>query len=150
MVLSMQLPMNKKTIGISGYPLLEKHPELIKSTKGTPLSEITIENVLNDSVDFDDCKIHHDTLIYQAEIAEAAGNNQLGENFRRAAELTRIPDDFILKIYNSIRPFRSSADEIIEIAETLETVYHAPKNAAFIREALHILEKNHQLKEDSI
>lgn len=142
--------MSNNAMNKFSYPLLEKHPELIKSTKGTPLAEITMEQVLDGSVDFDDCKIHYDTLIFQAEIADASGNRQLGENFRRAAELTRIPDEFVLETYNSIRPFRSSKDEILKIADALETTYKAHKNAAFIREALGILEKKHQLKEDSI
>lgn len=150
MVLSMLLFMKSTTIDTSSYPLLEKHPELIKSTKGTPLKDVTIENILNDSISFDDCKIHHDTLIYQAEIAKDSGYYQLGENFRRAAELTVIPDDFILKVYNAIRPFRASKDEILKIIDTLESEYAAYKNAEFIREALQTLEKNHQFKDDLI
>lgn len=142
--------MKNSTIGTSDYPLLEKHPELIKSIKGTALKDMTIENILNDSISFDDCKIHHDTLIYQAKIAEDSGNTQLGRNLRRAAELTRVPDDFIIKTYNSIRPYRASKDKILEISTILETVYNAPENAAFIREALGILEKRHQLKEDTV
>lgn len=139
-----------QTISRQDYPLLEKHPELIKSIKGTPLEQITMEHIVKDNVDFDDCKIHHDTLIYQAEIAEASGNAQMGQNFRRAAELTAIPDEFILRTYNAIRPYRACREEILEIIHTLETEYKAYKTAEFIREALSIIEKNHQLKEHAI
>ena len=56
-----------------------------------------------------DLRVHPDTLRRQAEVAETHGNPQLGENLRRAAELTALPDDEVLAIYEALRPGRSTA-----------------------------------------
>ena len=56
-----------------------------------------------------DLSVHPDTLRHQAEVAEAHGNPQLGENLRRAAELTALRDDEVLAIYEALRPGRSTA-----------------------------------------
>ena len=40
-----------------------------------------------------DLRIHPDTLEHQAVVASQHGNPQLAENLRRAAELTRLPDE---------------------------------------------------------
>ncbi len=37
-------------------------------------------------------------------------------NFERAAELTAVPDDRILEIYNALRPYRSTKEELLAIA----------------------------------
>ena len=52
--------------------------------------------------------ISSETLLHQAEVAEQAGRRQLGENLRRAAELVPVPDDFLLQVYNALRPHRST------------------------------------------
>lgn len=46
-------------------------------------------------------------------------------NFERAAELTAVPDDRILEIYNALRPYRSTKDELMAIADDLENRYQA-------------------------
>ena len=81
-----------------------------------------------------DLRVHPDTLRHQAEVAEAHGNPQLGENLRRAAELTALPDDEVLAIYEALRPGRSTAAGLAEIAARLEAA-DAPLCAALVREA---------------
>lgn len=129
------------------YPLSEKRPELIFTQKGKKLSEINMENVLKGNVSVEDCRISPQTLEYQAQIAESAGNRQVADNFRRAAELTGFSDEKVLEIYTALRPFRSTKDELYEIAEELEA-HGATLNAEYVREAAEIYEKRNKLKGD--
>ena len=72
--------------------------------------------------------------------AERLGNPQLAENFRRAAELTRLPDAKVLQIYDALRPGRSTPARLREIADDFA---HdgAPRCAAFVREAAEVYER---------
>ena len=130
------------------YPLLEKHPEKLKSMTGRPIDDLTIDNVLSGEIQLNDGRIHKDTLFMQAEIAQSAGDIQIAHNIRRAAELTNVPDDFILKAYNTIRPYRSELKDILAIADTLENEYDAKETAEFVREAGYILRDCNRLKGD--
>lgn len=76
-----------------------------------------------------------DTLRHQADVAREAGFTQLAENLRRAAELTAVPNDELLKMYELLRPGRSTEAELLAVADRLEREYHAPEAAAFVREA---------------
>lgn len=96
--------------------------------------EITLDAVRAGDVTIDDIRIHPDTLEHQAHVAEANHNPQLAANFRRAAELTRISDDDVLRIYEALRPRRSSSAELEELAQWLDD-QRAPLNAALVREA---------------
>jgi propanediol dehydratase small subunit len=127
------------------YPLQEKRPALIKSRTGKGLEELTLEGVKKGEITFEDLRIHPDTLEYQAEIAEAAGRPSLAQNFRRAKELTAVPDEEILSIYNSLRPFRSSKQELLGYADRLEKTYNATTCAQLIREAAEVYEKRDML-----
>ncbi|GIV84471.1 MAG: hypothetical protein KatS3mg052_1478 [Candidatus Roseilinea sp.] len=71
----------------------------------------------------------------QAGAAQAAGFTQLAENLRRAAELTAVPKEELLRIYEALRPGRATQAELLAIAEALERDYGAQQTAAFIREA---------------
>ena len=61
---------------------------------------------------------------------------------------TPIPDDRILQIYNSLRPFRSTKAELLQIADELENKYGALINAALVREAAEVYEKRKKLRSD--
>ena len=56
---------------------------------------------------------------HQAEVAAAHENPQLAENLRRAAELTRLPDDEVLAIYEALRPGRSTPGQLTALAGEL-------------------------------
>lgn len=129
------------------YPLSKKHPEMLKSATGKSFKNITLEEVLKGNVKADDLRISPETLLMQAEIAEKVGRKQFANNLRRAAELTRVPDERILEIYNALRPYRSTKEELLAIAEELEKKYNAPICAAFIREAADVYERRKRLKE---
>jgi propanediol dehydratase small subunit len=129
------------------YPLADKRPELILTPTGKKLDEITMEKVLEGKVKAEDCRISANTLEYQAQIAESAGNRQMASNLRRAAELTAFSDERVLKIYGALRPFRSTKEELLAIAEELESK-GAVLNAAFVRQAVEVYEKRKKFKGD--
>ncbi|TGE38816.1 diol dehydratase small subunit [Desulfosporosinus fructosivorans] len=128
------------------YPLAAKRPELLKTPTGKKLSDITLENVLNGKVTPKDVSIAPETLRMQADIADGVGRTQLANNLRRAAELTAIPDNRILEMYNALRPYRSTKVELILIAEEMETKYKATISAAFVREAAGVYERRNRLR----
>jgi len=123
------------------YPLATKRPELVKTPTGKKLTDITLENILNGKITAADVRITPETLKMQAKIAEKVGRYQFANNLRRAAELTKIPDERILEIYNALRPYRSTKKELLEIADELEKNYNAVVNANFIREAADVYER---------
>ena len=140
--------MTAKLDAIKDYPIYEKRPELIKTQTGKSVDEINIENILSGKITPEYCRISAETLEYQAQIQESFGNPQIAANFRRAAEMTRIPDDRILQIYNCMRPHVSSKEELLAIAEELETQYQAAVNASLIREAATVYEERHMLRSE--
>lgn len=137
---------NNKVNADQDYPLGTKRPDLVKTPTDKNLEEITLEKVLAGEVKDEDLRITEKTLDYQAKIAEQKGRNQFGKNLKRAGELTKIPDDRILEIYNSLRPNRSTKDELLAIAAELENEYNAEINAKLIREAAEVYEKRNKLK----
>lgn len=101
---------------------------------GRPIDDITVDAAQAGQLELDDIRISRESLVRQAEVAESAGSAQLGANLRRAAELTALPADRVLEIYEALRPGRSSADELAEIAEELDAV-DAVTCAQLVREA---------------
>ncbi len=128
------------------YPLAAKRPELLRTPTGKTLSDITLEKVLSGDVGPKDVSIAPETLRMQAEIADGVGRTQFANNLRRAAELTAIPDARILEIYNALRPNRSTKQELLAIAEEMETKYNAKINAAFVIEAAEVYERRNRLR----
>lgn len=49
-----------------------------------------------------------------------------------------IPDARVLEMYNALRPNRSSREELLAIANELDTKYNAKITAAFVREAAEV------------
>lgn len=133
-------------LSAADYPLSEKRKDLVKSASGMGLDEITLDKVMNGQVEFKDVRINPQTLEYQAQIAESVGHTALASNLRRAAELTVIPDEKVLEIYNNLRPYRCSKQELLDIASDLENNYQAKVCAAFVREAAEVYEQNGRLK----
>ncbi len=128
------------------YPLAVKRPDLVRSATGLGLEEITLEKAVSGKLTFDDVRIRPETLEYQAQIAESAGRPHLAHNLRRAAELTRIPDARVLEIYNALRPYRSTKQELLDIASELENKYQAQICGGFVREAAKVYEKRGRIK----
>jgi propanediol dehydratase small subunit len=131
---------------MSKYPLRHNAEDDLQAFSGRPLSEITSDAVANDTLSADDLRTHASALRQQAEIAQEAGYSQLASNFLRAAELTLVPNDEVLKIYEMLRPDRSSWDELMTLADYLEKTYGASENAIFIREAAEVYQERKILR----
>ena len=133
---------------VTDYPLANKHPEWVKTATNKTLDDFTLDNVLSDKVTAQDMRITPETLRIQAAIARDAGRDRLAMNFERAAELTAVPDDRILEIYNALRPYRSTKEELLAIADDLQNRYQAQICAAFVREAATLYVERKKLKGD--
>jgi propanediol dehydratase small subunit len=110
---------------------------LPRALSGRAIDEITLRAAVRGELAPADLRVHPDVLRHQAEVAEAHGNPQLGENLRRAAELTDLPDDEVLATYEALRPGRSTRDGLEVIASRLESV-DAPLCAKLVREAAEV------------
>src|SRR5215213_7104580 len=120
------------------YPLIENAADDLRAFSGRPLSDITPEAVENGDLSADDLRIHAGTLRFQADIARQAGYDQLAANLLRAAELTLVPNQEVLQIYELLRPSRTSWEQLMTLADHLEQTYQAVENARFIREAAEV------------
>ncbi|MDR1514296.1 MAG: diol dehydratase small subunit [Synergistaceae bacterium] len=135
-------------ISAADYPLGMKRKDLLKSPRGIPFEELTLENIESGKVTFDDFRISPEVLKMQGEIATSAGRSQIALNLGRAGELTKVPDARILEIYNSLRPHRSTKDELLSIAEELEKKFGASVCANFVRESADVYQRRKLLKGD--
>lgn len=140
--------MQQRKMSPKDYPLATKNPEIIKTPTGKKLEDVTLENVLSGEIKPEDVRISPETLEMQAQIAEGMNRHAMARNFRRAAELIAVPDDRILEIYNALRPYRSTKEELLDIAEELEKKYKAKVNANFVREAAEVYEKREKLRQE--
>lgn len=138
--------MENKRMTAADYPLTSKREGEIKTPTGKALEDITLEKVLSGEINADDIRISPETLEMQAQIAESMNRDAIARNFRRAAELIRVPDDRILEMYNALRPYRSTKEDLFKIADELETKYDAKVNADFVREAAKVYETRNKLR----
>lgn len=123
------------------YPLGEYEKDKITSKTGKRLEDINLEEVMKNHISSEDIKISKETLKYQGEIAKEAGNDPMEANFARAAELVDVPDDVILKMYDKLRPNRSTKMELVTMAQELLEKYNARNCAKLVMEAVEIYEK---------
>jgi propanediol dehydratase small subunit len=130
------------------YPLGMNARRDLKSASGRALVDIQMADVINGGISREDLCISAETLHIQAEVADQAGFDRLARNLNMAAELTRVPNDELLKMYEALRPRRSSHKELFTLAELLESVYNAPNTGRFVRQAAEIYQLRGLLKED--
>jgi glycerol dehydratase small subunit/propanediol dehydratase small subunit len=84
----------------------------------------------------EDLRITPQALQAQADVARDAGRPTLALNFERGAELVEVPQDFIMQVYELLRPGRArSKEELLEAAATMRGTYKAERIARFIEEA---------------
>jgi propanediol dehydratase small subunit len=105
-----------------------------RAFSGRDSGELNLDRLARDELDADDVRIHPETLLLQAQVAEEHANPQLAANLRRAAELALLPEDEVLALYEALRPHRSTAEELEDRAAALDRV-PAPLCAALVREA---------------
>ena len=109
----------------------------VRALSGRPVEELTVEAVRAGEVGLADLRIHPETLERQAVVAAEHGNPQLAENLRRAAELTQLPDDEVLAIYEALRPGRSTAAQLTALAGALAG-RGLPRCSALVAEAAEV------------
>jgi propanediol dehydratase small subunit len=118
------------------YPIGEREPERVHTASGQPLAALSLENVLAAQVPASDLSITAEALRLQAQVARAAGRVPLADNFERAAELVAVPQDFILEVYELLRPGRAvDKTALLAAAGRLRGEFAALKIAAFLEEA---------------
>lgn len=120
------------------YPLIDSSVGELRAASGRALREIDLDAVLRGDLSPADLQVSADTLRQQAEIARLAGFEQLAENLLRAAELTAVPNEDLLQMYDKLRPGRATYDELLHLAETLAVAYAAVQTATFVREAAEV------------
>ena len=116
---------------MSNYPLIDD--DNLAAASGRSLHDITLDQL--DDLQPGDIQVSAATLRQQAAIAREAGYSQLAANLTRAAELTAVPNAELLKMYDLLRPGRSSYESLEALAVHLETQYNAHENARLVREA---------------
>lgn len=123
------------------YPLGVHHKDSITSKTGKKLTDITLDEVLKGHISSEDIKISKETLKAQGQVARENGSEPMEKNFERAAELIAVPDDVILKMYDKLRPNRSTKTELVTMAQELIEKYNAPNCAKLVLEAAEVYEK---------
>jgi propanediol dehydratase small subunit len=120
------------------YPLIDQKHVLLHAASGKRLDDINLAATTAGTVTAEDLRISRETLLAQAAIAAESGYPQLAANLTRAAELTGVPNDELLAMYELLRPERATRKQLIQLAEQLETTYSAPENGRFVREAAEV------------
>ena len=135
----------KGCVTAADYPLGVKMPEAIKTPTGKPYASLSYEKVISGELTSDDMRIAPETLEMQAQVAESVGREAFAGNLRRAAELIAVPDERLLQIYTALRPYRSTKQELLDIAAELDG-YKCAIAAGLVREAAEVYEKRGRLK----
>lgn len=134
--------MTAKRPGLADYPLAETQPSKVLGPNGRSLEELTLQGIMDGTITMEDLRITPSALEAQADIAEAAGRPNLAANFRRASELTRVPQEVIMATYERLRPGRASGkQELLEAARQLRETYDAHRIADFVEEAAEVYER---------
>jgi propanediol dehydratase small subunit len=117
------------------YPLGTRRPDLVSTPSGTSLDALTLAALRKGRVDAAELRATPETLRRQAAVARTAGRTALADNLMRAAELAAVPADVLLEVYTALRPHRSTAAELDEWANRLESEFEAALTARFVRDA---------------
>lgn len=129
------------------YPLAANLADKIHTPTGKAFSDLSYDKLINGELQAADMAISPATLEMQAQVAESVGRETFATNLRRAAELIAVPDDRLLQIYNALRPYRSSKQELLDIATELDG-FKAYTSATLVREAAEVYERRGRLKRD--
>jgi len=126
------------TKGSLNYPLSESAGDSLYAVSDRRLADITSDAAFAGELSMSDFQISAETLRAQAEVARQAGYVQQASNLIRAAELTAVPNDEVLKMYNILRPGRATSAQLKSLADALENQYNALECARLVREAMEV------------
>ena len=134
--------MSDKPLTAKDYPTAETRPEHVVGNRGRPLPALTLDAVVSGNVEMEDLRITPQALLQQAQIASSVGRSALAGNLERAAEMTRIPQDEVMAIYELLRPGRAASKaSLLEAAQRIRREWNAQNLADFVEEAAHFYEK---------
>lgn len=128
------------------YPLMESAAGELAAASGRTISSVNLDAAAAGLVDAGDLQISASTLRAQADLAQQAGYEELAQNLRRAAELTAVPNQELLRMYEVMRPGRSTYAELSQMAERLQNDFDAPITAGFVREAAEVYRSRNLLR----
>ena len=117
----------------ANYPLAESMADQIKTPTGKDFTSLSYEKVINGELSADDMRIAPETLEMQAQVAASVHREAFA-------------GDRLLEIYNALRPYRSTKQELLDIAGELDGKYGAKTAASLVREAAEVYEKRGRLK----
>ncbi len=128
-------------LGAQDYPLAEMRRDLVRGRRGKSLDDLDLAAVESGDVVMEDLRITARALELQAEIARTCNREKLAENFERGAELVEVPQEYLMEIYELLRPGRARNRSVLEdVAENLRATYNATHMAEFIEEAAEVYE----------
>lgn len=134
--------MNDRDFSAADYPIAERRPETVRGARGRTLDDLNVEAVAHGELEMEDLRITPQALLRQASIARSAGRAALADNFERAAEMTALPQEEVMRVYELLRPGRSRGkQDLLEAAETLRSQYRASRLADFVEQAAAVYEK---------
>jgi propanediol dehydratase small subunit len=113
------------------------------------IEDLTIDSLRQGKLTPHDVTIRKAQLIAQAEYAEQKGYGQLARNFRRAAELTNLPNEVLMAVYEKLRPNRSTYGELLSTSQELIARYDAPETGSYVREAAEVYRERGLLKQEA-
>jgi propanediol dehydratase small subunit len=123
------------------YPVGEKQPDRVETQGGRRLMDLTLDALVAGEIGQEEFAITPDALRLQADIARQAGRETLARNFERAAELTAVPTDIVMDVYEALRPGRcKSKAELLEKAAMMRERFGASLTAQLIEEAADVYE----------
>lgn len=118
------------------YPIAETRPEKVLGHRGKSVEALTLNAVLGGDVEMEDLRITPQALLQQAQIARSVGRAALADNFERAAEMTKVPQQEVMEIYELLRPGRAASKQVmLDAAQRVKTEYNAALLCDFITEA---------------
>jgi propanediol dehydratase small subunit len=126
----------------------ETDMDVRRRTRAVDIADMTLENVRLGKISAEDLTIRRETLLMQAQLSEAEGYPQLARNFRRAAELTALPNDVLLAAYEKLRPYRASYFELLSLSQEIAARYDAPETGDYIRQAAEAYRDKGLLKQE--
>jgi len=134
--------MTDKPLSAKDYPIAETRPDEVVGARGRSINDLTIDAVIGGDVTMEDLRITPQALLDQARIAKSVGRTMLAANFERAAEMTQVPQEDVVRVYELLRPGRAaSKDVLMEAAAHLRAAYGAERLATFVEEAADLYER---------
>ena len=128
------------------YPLMEHAADTLTAASGRTINSVSLEAAAAGEVAAADLQVSAETLRAQADVAAHAGYHELAQNLQRAAELTAVPNEELLRMYELMRPGRSTYAELSDMAARLENDFAAPITAGFVREAAEVYRQRKLLR----